>query len=133
MFENFCRFRKWRRGGNMKKIICTLFIFIYLLMNCCTYWAVSSRQKEIENMVNPLLGKTSEEVIIILGVPTNIKEIGELTIYEYYRSYGTRSNIWVSPTEYTVYGGNKKWEAYDIINLYFKEDIMVKWDAYVQR
>ncbi|MCX6557709.1 MAG: hypothetical protein NTW95_09825 [Candidatus Aminicenantes bacterium] len=84
-------------------------------------------------MLDPLLGKSQEDVVLAIGVPTHTETIGNLEVYQYIQSYGARGNAWVSPNKYFSTGGARVWEAYDKINIYFKNGSMVKWDGYVQR
>ena len=99
----------------------------------CAHMQVQQRKSELESMLNPLLGKPKEDVVLAIGVPTRTQWIGDLEVYQYYQSYGARGNVWVSPNEYFSTAGARTWEAYDKINIYFKDGIMVKWDGYIQR
>ena len=99
----------------------------------CAHMMVQQRKSELERLMNPLLGKSKEDVVLAIGVPTKTQYIGNLEVYQYYQSYGSRGNVWISPNEYLSTGGARTWEAYDKINIYFKDDVMVKWDGYVQR
>jgi len=83
--------------------------------------------------MNPLLGKTKDDVILALGAPVEVSTIGGFEIYKYYRSYGARAKAAVAPNKYLITGHAQTWEAYDTINTYFKDGVMVKWDGYVQR
>jgi len=95
--------------------------------------AVQRRLTEIEARVNPLVGSTKEQVILELGVPTRMETVGAIEVFRYYRSYGSRSKVFLAPGDYLATGGGRTWEAYDIVNIYFKNGIMVKWDCFVQR
>ena len=58
-----------------------------------------------------------------------------IEIYKYYQSYGTKGNAYAyKGSSYlpTVVSDSTR-EAYDIVNLYFKDDIFIKWDGYIQR
>ena len=99
----------------------------------CAHMQVQQRKGELESMLNPLLGKSKEEVVLAIGVPTHTRWIGDLEVYQYYQSYGARGNVWVAPNEYLSTASASSWEAYDKINVYFKDGIMVKWDGYIQR
>ncbi|MCA9744590.1 hypothetical protein KC734_23840 [candidate division KSB1 bacterium] len=105
-----------------------IFIFVG-----CAHMQVQQRKSELESMLNPLLGKAQEDIVLAIGAPTNSQWIGNLEVYQYYQSYGARGNVWVSPSNYISTAGARSWEAYDKINIYFKNGIMVKWDGYIQR
>ena len=83
--------------------------------------------------MDPLLGKSKEEVVLALGAPREVVTVGGLEVFKYHQSYGTRSQATVAPNPYLTSGSGRSWEAYDTINTYFKDGIMVKWDGYVQR
>ncbi len=83
--------------------------------------------------MNPLLGKSKEDVILALGAPGEVSNIGAFEIYKYYQSFGTRTQAAVAPNPYLITGNARSWEAYDTVNVYFKDAIMVKWDGYIQR
>ena len=113
-----------------------MFIILLLavtVLSGCAHMQVQQRRSELESMLNPLLGKPKEDVVLAIGVPTRTQSVGDLEVYQYYQSYGARGNVWVAPNEYLSTAGARTWEAYDKINIYFKDGITVKWDAYVQR
>jgi hypothetical protein len=118
----------------VKKPVC-LVVILWLtgVLLSCAHVQVQQRQNEIKALIDPLLGKSRADVVLALGVPTSTKVIGGLEVYQYYRSYGTRSNALIAPDPYLTTAAARSWEAYDIINTYFKDGIMVKWDGYVQR
>ena len=94
---------------------------------------VAQRTKQLNAQMNPLLGKTTEDVILTLGAPREVVTIGGFEVYKYYQSYGNKAQTFVAPNNYGVGGSARSWETYDTINAYFKNGIMVKWDGYVQR
>lgn len=113
-----------------------MFIILFLAITAftaCASMKVKQRKSELERMLNPLLGQPQENVVMAIGVPTHTQIIGNLEVYQYIQSYGARGNAWVSPNKYLTTGGARTWEAYDKINIYFKNGIMVKWDGYIQR
>ena len=110
-----------------------IIVLLFLIFVGCAHMQIQQRKRELEAALNPLLGKSKEMVVLSIGLPVHIDTIGQLEAYQYYRRYGTRSNVWISPNEYFIYGGAQSWEAYDKVNVYFKDGIMIKWDAYIQR
>jgi hypothetical protein len=99
----------------------------------CQQMQVSQRHKELNAMMDPLLGKSKEEVVLALGAPREVATIAGLEVYKYYQSYGSRTQAAVAPNPYLGSGSARSWEAYDTVNAYFKDGVMVKWDGYVQR
>lgn len=115
--------------NNISKI--TL-ILIFLFTGCADM-QVQEGKKRMEDRLNPLLGKTKEDVILSLGPPSKIEVIEGIEIYRYFQSFGTRSQAMVAPNPYLTSGSAKSWEAYNSTNVYFKENVMIKWDGYIQR
>jgi len=116
--------------GRRVSVVC--FLCASLLIGCA-HMQVQQRKNELERLLNPLIGKSKEEVVMAIGIPTNTRYLGDLEVYQYFQSYGTRGNVWISPSEYVTTGGARTWESYDKINIYIKEGLMVKWDGYIQR
>lgn len=119
-----------------KQTFMILFLIATVLTGCASFmqgFQIAQRKGELESMLDPLLGKSKEDVVLAFGVPTRTQWVGELEVYQYYQSYGARGNVWITPNEYLSTAGAKTWEAYDKINIYFKNGIMVKWDGYIQR
>ena len=114
-----------------KNLTVTLLVLTALIG--CAQMQVQKRVDELELTLNPLLEKSQEDVVLALGIPTTTQWIGKLEVYQYYQSYGKRGNAWVTPGEFGSSASGGTWEAYDKINIYFKDGIMVKWDGYVQR
>lgn len=115
--------------GQMKRAL----LVSALLIFGCAQMQVSQRQKELDALMNPLLGKTKEDIVMALGAPREVQLAGGLEIYKYVWSYGTRSKAAAAPNPYLVTANARTWETYDAINAYFKDGVMVKWDGYVQR
>ncbi|MCK4822208.1 hypothetical protein KA005_40975 [bacterium] len=112
----------------------TILIIVVFIINCTS--AVERRKNEIEDMLTPLMNKSREEVVLTLGPPTEIKQTGELEIYQYYQYYGTKSKTKYLPPigQYGVpISKTKTWERYDLINIYFRDGKMMKWDCTVER
>lgn len=101
--------------------------------SCGAHAQVAQRQDELNAMMNPLLGKSKDDVVLVLGVPREQVTIGGLEVLKYYQSFGTRTQAAVAPNPYLVTGTARSWDTYDTINAYFQNGVMVKWDGYVQR
>lgn len=115
-------------------VLLSAFIFaLVFALSGCQSMQVSQRQKELNAIMEPLLGKSKEEVVLTLGAPREVATIAGMEVYKYHQSYGGRTQAAVAPNPYLVTGGARSWEAYDTINAYFKDGVMVKWDGYVQR
>ncbi len=108
-------------------------VFFFSMISGCRQLQVSQRQHELDARMSPLMGKTTEDVVLTLGAPQSVATVGGLEVYKYYQSYGSRTQAAVAPNPYLVTGNARSWEAYDTINVYFKNGVMVKWDGYVQR
>ena len=113
----------------MKNLILSLAIVILAMNSAC----VSVIQKQLRVTMDPLVGKSKEDVILAIGAPARCENQGELEICHWKRSYGQRGMVAVAPNPYLVTGSGSSYEAYDEINGYFKGEIMIKWDGYVQR
>lgn len=114
----------------MKYVICFCLLFV---VSGCASIQVANRKAELNAQMDPLLGKTKDDVILALGAPAEVSTIGGFEIYKYYQSYGTRTRAAVAPNKYLVTGNARSWESYDTISTYFKDGVMVKWDGYIQR
>lgn len=112
----------------MKKLLIIL-IPILLTLTGCAAIQVKRAQERIETVCNSLMGRTEQEVIVAIGAPQNIENISGLTVYHYYQSYGTRSNIY---TDYT-FGNLQTWESFDKFDLVFKNGRAISWTSNVRR
>lgn len=72
-----------------------------------------------------------------LGTPQNIQNIGEFKIYNYYQTYGMRSNAYANAYagafNANAFGGGNTWESYDKADIIFKNGRAISWKGYVQR
>lgn len=116
-----------------KKIFIITLLLAITVLTGCAHMQVQQRKNEVKLMLDPLLGKSKEEVVLAIGVPTHTQWISNLEVYQYYQSYGTRGNVWITPNQYISTANTRTWTAYDKINIYFKDEIMVKYDGYFQR
>ena len=94
---------------------------------------VKKAQICMENTYNKVIGLTEEEVVIILGAPQKIEEIGSLRIYRYYQSYGVRSKAFSDTMWSGVSETTKTWESYDQAQVIFKDGIAIEWKGNVER
>jgi len=112
-------------------------VFLLILLSSCTTMMVNERKQQLNDIVQPLLGANQDQVISVLGIPSKVEMVGSYEVYIYYKSYGNRINSYGSVNAYgrTAYGSSmaNTWESYDLIRCYFMDNIMVKWDGYVQR
>lgn len=112
---------------NLIKLVLLLKIIIFLPN--CRQIAVYTASKEMKTTFDSVMGCTTEEVIIKLGAPQKIDNIGNLQIYHYYKNYGTSSNVFV----YDRYGTGSVWQSYDQVEITFKNDRAISWKGCVQR
>lgn len=114
-------------------------LFVVILMSGCTGIAVGKARQEMSNRIDPLLGASQEAVLVELGAPNKTETIAGMDVWTYSKSYGMRSsayaNAYANPyaPSANAWGMNKQWESYDTARLYFKDNVLVKWDGYVQR
>lgn len=119
---------------NKNKMVLIVLIVAIIILTGCATMRVNSAKKQLDAKLNPLLGRTKEDVILAVGAPLSVDRIGEIEVYHYYQSYGTRANAAAySPNKYSTTASGQSWEAYDKFNIYFKNGIAIKWDGYVQR
>lgn len=94
---------------------------------------INKRLQEIKAVMDPLMGKSKEDVLLALGPPQRQETIGKVDVWLYHKSFGQRQKANLGGNQYYVAGNAQTWEAYDDIKVFFKGDIAVKWDSYVQR
>jgi uncharacterized membrane protein len=121
---------------NKNKIVFVVLLFaIITLTGCYTFQArqVNKAREQLNAKMNPLIGRSKEDIVLTIGAPNSIEMVGNIEVYRYFQSYGNRGNASAySSGNYTTAGG-QSWEAYDKYTIYFKNGIAVKWDGYVQR
>lgn len=120
----------------MKNKFFLLLLCLPLLAGCAAQQERSAK-KRIQSSCDRLMGCTEEEVVLTLGSPQKIDKIGELKIYQYHNSYGTRSNRrgYVTGLCYGICGVGKEkiWEAFDKIEIFFKNGYATSWKSSVKR
>ncbi len=111
-------------------------IFLIPLTGCASFiqgYQVAKSQNEISSKMNALMGRSSQDVVLALGAPTQIQSVAGIEVYKYHQNYGTRTQASAVPNQYIVNASANSWESYDSVNVYFKNGVMIKWDGYVQR
>ena len=117
----------------MKLSAMVLALITATLVIGCARMEVSQSVDEMTAKMDPLVGQSREEVVLALGAPLEIMTVGELEVFKYHQSFGIRGQAMMAPNPYLTSGSGRSWEAYDSINVYFKDGTMVNWDGYVQR
>jgi hypothetical protein len=119
----------------MKMLLYILMLSLSLCAGCTSpaVLAVQKAQKEMQSTFDGAMGYSEEEVVMKLGPPQNIQNIGELKVYHYYQSYGMRSNAYASAISSSAIGVGNAWESYDKADVVFKDGRAVSWKGYVQR
>lgn len=115
----------------MKKLLIILFPVLLTLVGCAA-WQVKKAKERIATSCESLMGHSEEDVIIKLGAPQEIKKVGDLTIYHYYKSYGTCTTTNLNG-DYFVTANTSTWESYDKFEIVFKNGHALSWKSSVQR
>jgi hypothetical protein len=110
----------------MKKLFIAVFC-AFLFVGCATQQ--EKAYKRIQCTCESLMGCSEEEVALELGAPQNIQNIGDLTVYQYYKSYGSRSYV----NAYSLCGEIHTWESYDKIEIFFRDGCVINWKCSVKR
>lgn len=116
----------------MKKLLLVLLIPVLLTLTGCVSWQVKKAQERMNVTFNALIGSTEEDVVLKVGMPQNIQTVGELKVYSYHKSYGTRSDSYTNFYN-GAYGSSSIWESYDKVDVMFKNGRVVSWKGDVQR
>jgi hypothetical protein len=130
----------------MKYLLAALLLLSVPALSSCRAMQVSDARADLQARLDPLLGRSKEEVILAVGAPRRTSELASMEVWEYYQSYGTRSNGYANTNlnadpnapyysaNANTYGSTQSWEAYDRYTLYFDSSgVLQKWDGYVQR
>jgi len=109
--------------NKIKNYFKIIFIFLLLvnIINCASI-EKNQRRETISNKINPLIGKTIQEIFKILGEPEEIIKQDE------------NKMIYIYINEYEVKDENIKKEKpyiYDWIKIYFENNKMTKWESNV--
>lgn len=113
----------------MKKMIFPLFLTLVLLPGCGAFIQEQRAKRKMSRTLDSVIGQTEEAVIIQLGSPKKVEHLAGLTIYHYYKSYGTRSSVYVGES----YGAKDVWETYDQFEIIFKDGRAINWKGSVKR
>ena len=95
----------------------------------CAWLAVREAKARMQTTLDSLMGLTEADVVIKLGAPNGVQNVGGLIVYHYYQSYGMRTNIYANG----LCGASNVWESYDQFDIMFKDGRAVSWKGYVQR
>jgi hypothetical protein len=115
----------------------TNILFFLACLSFCAGCATQEQlaKQKIQRTCNSLMGCSEEEVVLVLGTPDTIQDIGTLKVYKYNRSYGTRSTKQgsVNCNNYRWTTEEQQWEAYDKIEVFFRNGHVVDWKCSVKR
>lgn len=117
---------------SMKNKILALLLYLPLLTGCAQI-AVKNAQEQMTIKFDSLMGNAEENVILSVGAPQSIDNIGELKIYHYFQSYGMRTNAFANAQNGSAFGAGNAWESYDKVDVIFKNGKAISWKGYVQR
>ena len=109
-------------------LLCPLF-----LPGCGPFIQERIAKRKMSHTLDNLMGHTEQEVVIELGAPQEIKEIAGLTVYKYYKSYGTRTAVSTDEMNTFTHGTKKVFESYDKFEVMFKNGRAINWKGSVQR
>ncbi|MFA6263385.1 MAG: hypothetical protein WCW33_02760 [Candidatus Babeliales bacterium] len=114
-----------------------LLLCLPLLVGCAAQQERAAK-KSIERTCTNLMGCSEEEVALELGAPQSIQNIGTLKVYQYHKSYGTRTSKDGYVTKWdsgglSGFGTERSWEAYDKIEVFFMDDRAISWKCSVKR
>ncbi len=113
----------------MKKMILPILLSLVILPGCGAFIQEQHAKRKMSHTLDNLMGQTEEAVIIQLGSPNKVEQLAGLTIYHYYKSYGTRSSVYVGE----MYGQKDVWETYDQFEIIFKDGHVINWKGSVKR
>lgn len=114
----------------MKRLLLLLIPIFFLLPGCASF-QIKQAKERIASTCSSLIGSTEQDVILALGVPQKIEQVSGLTVYHYYHSYGTRSDVYIDSR--FGFGNSTSYETYDKFDLIFKDGVLVSWTSDVQR
>lgn len=118
----------------MNKIIRAFLVISLFFINGCRQMQVNEAKQQMQERLDASMGKTKDQIILDVGAPNEIAKIGSFEIFKYFQSYGSQSNAFANTIGNSgAYAAGKTWEAYDKFDIYFKNNVAVKWDGYVQR
>lgn len=121
----------------MRSLKWVVALLMMLSTGGCAHIAVSNAKAALEKKLNPLLGKSEEDVLMEVGAPQSREPFGDVEVWRYFQSYGVRSTGYAQASGYahgaSAWGTGQTYESYDQYAIYFKNGKVVKWDGYVQR
>jgi hypothetical protein len=105
----------------------------------------SARIQEIRAQVEPLMGRSKEDVVVAIGPPTRVFEQGEVTVFRYVWIGSAHSFAAGGATaQASCYGygcsgtssgvaGGTAWQDSDQIDVTFRGGVAISWRANVMR
>ncbi len=109
-------------------LLCPLF-----LPGCGPFIQERIAKRKMSHTLDNLIGRTKQDVVIELGAPQKIEEVAGLTIYKYYKHYGTRAEVSVGEGDLFTHGTKRILESYDEFEIIFQNNRAVNWKGSVQR
>lgn len=114
----------------------SIILFVFILSGCAQMQA-NSRLEEYKKVYDPLIGvATKESIIQSIGLPTRKQIVGNVEVWEYYQSFGTRGRAYAySPyNSGSAFATGRSHEVYDRVTLTFDSNgILQNANFYVQR
>lgn len=121
---------------NKSALLLLIFVFLF---GCASVRQrqVDRRTKELKATIEPLLGRSEDDVLRALGVPDKIENAGSFKIYRYRKSLGVNTeheqerNLFTGePLGRVTSTAREEFDAYD---LFFKNNKLSSWKANIQR
>ena len=115
-------------------LVFILWAFATMFSGCAQIQA-NNRAQEYKALIEPGLGTaTREQVVQLWGLPTRKSNIGNLEIWEYHLSFGTRGGAYTSYNQYSASSFARSHEVYDQVTFTFNSSgILIAYKVYVQR
>ena len=118
-------------------LISTSIIIFVLILSGCAQMQANSRLQEYKEIFNPLIGvATKEQIVQRMGLPTRKQSVGNVEVWEYHQSFGTRGRAYAySPyNSGSAFATGSSHEVYDRVTLTFDSNgILQNANFYVQR
>ncbi len=118
-----------------KPAIWFLMLLISIPFSGCAQIQANNRAQEYKDLIEPGIGSaTKEQVVQLWGLPTRKLNVGDLEVWEYHLSFGTRGGAYTSYNRYSAASFGRSHEVYDQVTLTFNSsDILIAYKVYVQR
>jgi hypothetical protein len=82
-----------------------------------------SNLSSLDRKIMGLVGKSPEEVVLEIGAPTEIQQIGQLTVYRYIKDFGYRNTGFVTRQGFA---GGRSTREMDIRDLFFQDNKLIR-------